>query len=111
MLYVASIVGILIVLILGGAPLNHGYQRTSSLALLLSAYTTLPIVIQFGNLNEDIIRDNKRTLSLIAIGAWIAIIPIGLDWERPWQVYPLTIAVGSTIGYATARMTDVVSRS
>ena len=95
---------------MGGAPLNHGYQRTGSLAILLSVYTTLPIVIQSGSLNEDIIRNSKRTLSLTAIGAWIAIIPIGLDWERPWQVYPLTIAVGSTIGYATARLTDVVSR-
>jgi len=52
------------------------------------------------------------------LGAWIGVIPIGLDWDRPWQViisfvlcadrkansvalkaYPLTPAAGASLGY------------
>ena len=25
------------------------------------------------------------------IGAWCGVIPIGLDWDRPWQVYIFTL--------------------
>jgi len=27
------------------------------------------------------------------------VIPIGLDWDRPWQAYPLTPAAGASLGY------------
>lgn len=51
------------------------------------------------------------------LGAWVGVIPIGLDWDRPWQVttgcalclqavklthlkaYPLTPAAGASLGY------------
>ncbi|KZV66880.1 PIG-F-domain-containing protein [Peniophora sp. CONT] len=32
-------------------------------------------------------------------GAWVGVIPIGLDWDRPWQAYPLTPLLGATFGY------------
>ncbi|KAI9056467.1 PIG-F-domain-containing protein [Trametes sanguinea] len=34
-----------------------------------------------------------------AIGCWAGAIPIGLDWERPWQAWPLTPAFGAVGGY------------
>ncbi|WWC92410.1 uncharacterized protein L201_007367 [Kwoniella dendrophila CBS 6074] len=33
------------------------------------------------------------------IGAWCGAIPIPLDWDRPWQSYPLTPAVSSILGF------------
>ncbi|KAF8259205.1 GPI biosynthesis protein family Pig-F-domain-containing protein [Lactarius quietus] len=33
------------------------------------------------------------------LGAWFGVIPIGLDWDRPWQAYPLTPAAGASLGY------------
>ncbi|KAI0028753.1 GPI biosynthesis protein family Pig-F-domain-containing protein, partial [Vararia minispora EC-137] len=33
------------------------------------------------------------------LGAWAGVIPIGLDWDRPWQAYPLTPLFGATVGY------------
>ncbi|KAK6906320.1 hypothetical protein I203_100305 [Kwoniella mangroviensis CBS 8507] len=32
-------------------------------------------------------------------GAWCGAIPIPLDWDRPWQNYPLTPTVGSILGF------------
>ncbi|TFY78262.1 hypothetical protein EWM64_g5752 [Hericium alpestre] len=33
------------------------------------------------------------------LGAWAGVIPIGLDWDRPWQAYPLTPAYGAAFGH------------
>ncbi|TQB73810.1 Glycosylphosphatidylinositol (GPI) anchor assembly protein [Monascus purpureus] len=34
------------------------------------------------------------------LGAWLGAIPIPLDWDRPWQAFPITIVTGAYIGYA-----------
>ncbi|KAF9887727.1 Glycosylphosphatidylinositol (GPI) anchor assembly protein [Aspergillus nanangensis] len=33
------------------------------------------------------------------VGAWFGAVPIPLDWDRPWQAYPITILIGAYIGY------------
>ncbi|KAG8801787.1 hypothetical protein FRC17_006555 [Serendipita sp. 399] len=34
-----------------------------------------------------------------AFGAWCGAYPLALDWDRPWQAWPLTPAAGAIIGY------------
>ncbi|KAJ5445820.1 GPI biosynthesis protein Pig-F [Penicillium cf. griseofulvum] len=38
------------------------------------------------------------------LGAWLGAIPIPLDWDRPWQAFPITILVGAYIGYAVGSL-------
>ncbi|PGH08844.1 hypothetical protein AJ79_05848 [Helicocarpus griseus UAMH5409] len=33
------------------------------------------------------------------LGAWFGAVPIPLDWDRPWQAYPVTIITGAYVGY------------
>lgn len=33
------------------------------------------------------------------VGAWVGAFPIPLDWDRPWQAWPITCAVGGTAGH------------
>ncbi|KIK48506.1 hypothetical protein CY34DRAFT_797987 [Suillus luteus UH-Slu-Lm8-n1] len=33
------------------------------------------------------------------LGAWLGALPIALDWDRPWQVWPLTPLFGGITGY------------
>ncbi|CEJ53944.1 hypothetical protein PMG11_00275 [Penicillium brasilianum] len=42
------------------------------------------------------------------LGAWFGAIPIPLDWDRPWQAFPITILTGAYIGYAVG---SLVSRT
>jgi phosphatidylinositol glycan class F len=42
------------------------------------------------------------------LGAWLGAIPIPLDWDRPWQAFPITILVGAYIGHALG---SLVSRT
>lgn len=32
-------------------------------------------------------------------GAWCGAYPLALDWDRPWQAWPLTPAIGAILGY------------
>ncbi|KAI0943029.1 hypothetical protein AcV7_002285 [Taiwanofungus camphoratus] len=45
----------------------------------------------------------ERAIVYPAVGAvfgcWSGAIPIGLDWDRPWQAWPLTPAYGAISGY------------
>ncbi|KAI0319329.1 GPI biosynthesis protein family Pig-F-domain-containing protein [Amylostereum chailletii] len=43
------------------------------------------------------------------MGAWTGVIPIGLDWDRPWQAYPLTPLIGAFVGYAFGSLSAVAS--
>jgi phosphatidylinositol glycan class F len=38
------------------------------------------------------------------LGSWIGAIPIALDWDRPWQAWPLTPAYGAIAGYIIASL-------
>lgn len=38
------------------------------------------------------------------IGAWFGAFPIPLDWDRPWQIWPITCCIGASLGFATAHL-------
>ncbi|CAL1709744.1 unnamed protein product [Somion occarium] len=112
-----------IVIILYGAPLNSHLLRTYLLGLLVallsvfSAAYTLGVP-SLGSDTESLVRrltwirlfaelsprtPVERAILYPAIGTvlgcWVGAIPIGLDWERPWQAWPLTPAYGAVSGY------------
>lgn len=33
------------------------------------------------------------------IGAWFGAFPMPLDWERPWQEWPICVSYGAIVGY------------
>ncbi|KNZ61774.1 hypothetical protein VP01_135g10 [Puccinia sorghi] len=50
-----------------------------------------------------------------ALGAWLGAIPIPLDWDRPWQAWPITCllaaSTGNAIGHFVAVLTCLRSSS
>jgi len=44
----------------------------------------------------------------VALGSWSGAIPIALDWDRPWQAWPLTPAFGGILGYIAGSIGAVV---
>ncbi|XP_015773139.1 PREDICTED: phosphatidylinositol-glycan biosynthesis class F protein-like, partial [Acropora digitifera] len=42
------------------------------------------------------------------IGAWLGAFPIPLDWDRPWQVWPIPCVIGALVGYITGLATSTV---
>ena len=101
--FLSSIAAYFLVIQTFGAPLLHSHARTLSLAMLLSTYTALPIILRNGEVTLDGVVAHKTTIAATLACTWISIIPIGLDWDRPWQVYPLPLLAASSIGYVMAR--------
>ncbi|XP_027018888.1 phosphatidylinositol-glycan biosynthesis class F protein [Tachysurus fulvidraco] len=102
------------VVVLYGAPLLESAVETFSLAVLLSTLTTLRCLCMHGPNVQAWIRVFSRdgamsvwdtslqiTTGCSVIGAWLGAFPIPLDWDRPWQVWPISCSFGATGGFLT----------
>jgi len=121
---VASIFHALLVVF--GAPIASYHIQTFLLALLLSLLTYFPTARVLGSPSIAMFKDGQADVMLrftwvrifaefkprtdterallypvvgTMIGAWCGVIPIGLDWDRPWQAWPLTPAYGAIFGH------------
>ncbi|XP_035469178.2 phosphatidylinositol-glycan biosynthesis class F protein isoform X1 [Scophthalmus maximus] len=102
------------VVVLYGAPLIESALETFSLAVLLTSLTTLRCLCVLGPNVQAWIRVFSRhgamsvwdtclqiTVVCTVVGAWVGAFPIPLDWDRPWQVWPVSCSLGATIGFLT----------
>ncbi|KAK7042520.1 phosphatidylinositol-glycan biosynthesis class F protein [Favolaschia claudopus] len=106
------------VLILFGAPLLIHVWKTYLLALLVSVLVVFPPAYTIGvpigsvltwmtwvrifaefSLRTPVERAMLYPAFGTVVGCWIGVIPIALDWDRPWQAWPLTPALGAILGY------------
>ncbi|CAI0408444.1 unnamed protein product [Linum tenue] len=96
-----------------GAPVGSWYLlKTINWSLLMSSLTIVPVASVFGSSWRDWQRVFARTepndlLEYMlcipahgaAIGAWLGAWPMPLDWERPWQEWPICVTYGAVTGY------------
>ncbi|XP_074662271.1 GPI ethanolamine phosphate transferase, stabilizing subunit-like isoform X1 [Tubulanus polymorphus] len=98
--------------ILFGAPVFEQMEETYYFSILLSATTVLPSCCVLGaSLSEwrrlylELKPENFLETNILIttfsslLGAWIGAFPIPLDWDRPWQTWPITCVAGTVIGY------------
>lgn len=100
------------IVILMGAPLSMLVLETYVLSIHLSLLVIQPVLVLFrlehdqlrkffsiDNIYSQILSNSVLCSSFFTlVGAWIGVIPIPLDWDRPWQQWPLTILTGAYIG-------------
>ncbi|KAL5513248.1 GPI11 [Sanghuangporus vaninii] len=119
-----------IVLVLFGAPNFEHFIKTFLLALLLSLLMVYPSVYTlkppslaskalvhrmmwirlFAELSPRTSHERLLVYPVVgaALGAWIGVFPIALDWDRPWQAWPLTPAYGAIFGLIIASWTAII---
>ncbi|XP_060070612.1 phosphatidylinositol-glycan biosynthesis class F protein-like [Ylistrum balloti] len=98
--------------VLFGAPFITSVAETFHFALLLTTTTVLPSLCVLGiNFSTwvrvyaqncpDVGAESILYYSSIGsvLGAWLGALPIPLDWDRPWQVWPITCVLGNLGGY------------
>ncbi|XP_008554247.1 phosphatidylinositol-glycan biosynthesis class F protein [Microplitis demolitor] len=111
MLFIVYYIGI----VLFGAPLITHQEETTMLAVILSELTFIPASIQLGiddtltlltlfplPSNNIIAEAMDRNIKSTVLGTWLGAIVIPLDWDRPWQEWPIPCAIGALIGYIVA---------
>lgn len=110
-----------IVIILFGAPVFMHHEETTMLTATLTILTFVPASLhlgvdgaleiltgaqlQKGNILVDAIKINIQGTLL---GTWLGAIVIPLDWDRPWQVWPIPCVLGALFGYTIAHFITLV---
>lgn len=107
--------------ILLGAPYHQKYEETLALSLLLTSLTMFPIALYLGptktvqyliydafelNSSHDIWHLEMLQCNAIGtlFGAWAGSIVAPLDWDRPWQAYPIPNVFGALVGFTLANI-------
>ncbi|KAH7337651.1 GPI biosynthesis protein family Pig-F-domain-containing protein [Rhizoctonia solani] len=111
-------------LVLFGAPMNSHFIPTAFLAILLSILTVWTPAYTFGlpSITSQTLKAEERRQKWIGlfvefsarspvdravvfpaigavIGCWLGGLPMPLDWDRPWQAWPLTSAYTAVVGH------------
>ena len=105
------------VAVLFGAQLFDECEETFVFSCLLSALTVIPSCIHLGfqetvnifsdlfvarnEVSSDIILQHIR---LVYFGAWIGAIVIPLDWDRPWQKWPIPCSLCALMCYVSSHI-------
>ncbi|GAB9465309.1 hypothetical protein Gpo141_00002720 [Globisporangium polare] len=102
-----------VVICLFGAPFKELVPQTLLLAVLLASLALVPAAVCLGPNVQDLVavlinlRAHSREELLLAssaigatLGAYLGALPIPLDWDRPWQQWPLTCVYGALAGHA-----------
>ncbi len=107
-----------------GAPAFTHYRETFSFSALLAVLAVLPTIAVFGPDTEDLAKvyldtgitgDGDPLAGLLftnalgaVVGAWLGAFPIPLDWDRPWQAWPITCAIGAVVGNLVAGVWSLI---
>lgn len=104
-----------IVIILFGAPVFTHQEETTMLTITLTSLTFVPVSLHLGTDTAlDIITGSqmqkgnvlvdaaKMNIQVTFLGTWLGAIVIPLDWDRPWQAWPIPCVTGALLGYMIA---------
>lgn len=111
-----------ILLVLFGAPFLSYNLETGLLCLHLSMLAFNPLLVifkfdfrlfahlfQIDKIYKTIFANPVLSASLMAlIGTWFGVLPIPLDWDRPWQQWPITLVVGVYVGSISGSLVSLV---
>ncbi|KAJ7075418.1 GPI biosynthesis protein family Pig-F-domain-containing protein [Mycena belliarum] len=123
------------VLVLFGAPLASHIWKTYLLSFLISVLTVFPPAYTLGcpliMSAPDAVMTRMTWVRVFAefstrtpverallypavgtiLGCWAGAIPIALDWDRPWQAWPLTPAFGAVAGYIVSSIAALTANA
>lgn len=109
------------VVVLFGAPILTDHEETTMLVMTLLTLTFVPTSLHLGVDNaldvligaysqkSGILVDALRTnIQATILGTWLGATVIPLDWDRPWQVWPIPCVIGALLGYLIAHFITLV---
>lgn len=111
-------------IILFGAPILECHEETLMLSALMTLLTVFPLIAHSGveasmqllfgmkTYGKDTIVQMLINNSLLAVsGAWLGAVVIPLDWNTPWQQWPIPCYLGAIGGYLLSNVLTVLKVS
>ncbi|XP_014247528.1 phosphatidylinositol-glycan biosynthesis class F protein [Cimex lectularius] len=108
-----------VIAILYGASLVQYHEQTLMFAALMSILTFFPICLHIGRpfVKAFLLRNPPQNMFQTMLyqnvvftltGAWLGAFLIPLDWDRPWQVWPVPCSFGALLGYTCSHYLTLV---
>ncbi|XP_059049742.1 phosphatidylinositol-glycan biosynthesis class F protein [Achroia grisella] len=107
-------------IMLFGAPILDCHEETLMLSSLMTLLTVFPLIAHSGveasmqqlfgmkNYGRDSITEMLVNNSIMTVcGAWIGAVVIPLDWNTPWQQWPIPCYLGAISGYLLSNVLTV----
>ncbi|CAG9795029.1 unnamed protein product [Diatraea saccharalis] len=111
-------------IILFGAPILECHEETLMLSALITLLAVFPLIAHCGveismQLLFGIKSYTKNTIVQMLInnalltlcGAWLGAVVIPLDWNTPWQKWPIPCYLGAVAGYLLSNVLTVLKVS
>ncbi|KAJ8676673.1 hypothetical protein QAD02_012460 [Eretmocerus hayati] len=113
-----------VVIVLFGAPLLSEQEETFILALTLTALTLTPASLHLGvdhalaifsgsplSISGAFVDAVKLNIKSVLLGTWLGAFVLPLDWDRPWQTWPIPCIIGALLGYVAANFVTFIKIS
>ncbi|XP_012260408.1 phosphatidylinositol-glycan biosynthesis class F protein [Athalia rosae] len=110
-----------IIVILFGCPLLTHHEETIMLTTTLTSLTLIPASLHLGidesvalltgaplQTSNVIVEAVQRNIKATLLGTWIGATVIPLDWNKPWQTWPIPCIIGALLGYMVAHFMTLV---
>lgn len=107
-------------IILFGAPVMDNHEETLMLSALLTLLTIFPLIAHAGvetsmqllfgvkSYSKDTIMEMLVNNAIMTVcGAWLGAIVIPLDWNTPWQQWPIPCYLGAVGGFLLSNVLTV----
>ncbi|KAM3958523.1 phosphatidylinositol glycan anchor biosynthesis class F [Aphomia sociella] len=107
-------------IMLFGAPVLDCHEETLMLSALMALLTVFPLIAHSGveasmqllfgvkNYGRDTITEMLVNNSIMTVsGAWLGAVVIPLDWNTPWQQWPIPCYLGAISGYLLSNVFTV----
>ncbi|XP_014370349.2 phosphatidylinositol-glycan biosynthesis class F protein [Papilio machaon] len=111
-------------MILFGAPFLDSHEETLMLSALLTLLTVFPLVAHAGvesamqllfgvkNFSRNTIIEMLVNNALLTVcGAWLGAVVIPLDWNTPWQKWPIPCYLGAIGGHLISNVLTILKIS
>lgn len=108
-------------IILFGAPVLDNHEQTLMLSTLLTLLTVFPLIAHSGvetsmqllfgvkSYSKDSVIEMLVNNALLTVcGAWLGAVVIPLDWNTPWQQWPIPCYLGAIGGYLLSNVLTVL---
>ncbi|XP_072064073.1 uncharacterized protein [Arachis hypogaea] len=96
-----------------GAPVTFQFlPKTVNWSLMMSLFTTVPASCVLGSSwahwKRIFAQTQYDSSHGAVIGGWFGAWPMPLDWERPWQEWPICVSYGAIGGYMVGLVASCV---
>lgn len=111
-----------VIVVLFGAPFLTHQEQNLMFALILSIFTILPVCLHCGHEaglsilltltnydGNELFKKFVFNARLTFLGAWFGACVIPLDWEKPYQEWPIPCYFGAVFGYLVSNVVSYVA--